>query len=116
MLTQPGADRSVRVRRPGLERRTTGRSTSCCCSRSSSTAASGCTASCVKWGWFAGRRSERDAGERLKILKWALTVFFLVLGLATLAAYIKIGIEHAPNYGETYIPAWVQRRRKTEAR
>jgi fumarate reductase subunit C len=35
-------------------------------------------------------------------------VFFLVLGLATLAAYIKIGIEHAPNYGQPYTPAWVQ--------
>ena len=34
--------------------------------------------------------------RRLKALKWAMTAFFLVLGLATLAAYIKIGIEHAP--------------------
>jgi len=57
----------------------------------------------VKWGWFAGR----DPGatrKRLKIGKWILTVFFLVLGLATLAAYIKIGIEHAPNYGQLYVP------------
>ena len=37
--------------------------------------------------------------RRLKTLKWALTVFFLVLGLATLAAYIKIGIEHATACG-----------------
>jgi fumarate reductase subunit C len=44
----------------------------------------------------------------LKTLKWSLTVFFLVLGLATLAAYIKIGIEHAPKAGERYTPAWVQ--------
>jgi hypothetical protein len=28
-----------------------------------------------------------------------------VLGFATLAAYIKIGIEHAPRYGEHYVPA-----------
>jgi len=28
-----------------------------------------------------------------------------VLGLATLAAYVKIGIEHAPRYGEPYVPA-----------
>ena len=34
---------------------------------------------------------QRDAPQRLKTLKWALSVFFLVLGLATLAAYIKIG-------------------------
>jgi fumarate reductase subunit C len=37
-----------------------------------------------------------------------LTVFFLVLGLATLAAYIKIGIEHAPRAGERYTPDWVR--------
>jgi fumarate reductase subunit C len=58
----------------------------------------------VKWGWFAGR-DPNATRTRLKALKWALTVFFLVLGLATLAAYIKIGIEHAPNYGQPYAPS-----------
>jgi fumarate reductase subunit C len=62
---------------------------------------------CVKWGWFGA--AEPDATrKRLKTLKWALTVFFLALGLATLAAYVKLGIEHAPKYGEPYTPAWVQ--------
>jgi fumarate reductase subunit C len=37
-----------------------------------------------------------------------LTAFFLVLGVATLAAYMKIGIEHAPNYGEHYVPTFLQ--------
>jgi fumarate reductase subunit C len=60
----------------------------------------------VKWGWFAGT-DPNATRRRLKTLKWALTAFFLVLGLATLAAYIKIGIEHAPNYGQPYVPAWV---------
>jgi len=61
----------------------------------------------VKWGWFAG--PDPAAGRRrLKTLKWALTVFFLVLGLATLAAYVRIGIEHAPRAGEPYVPSWVQ--------
>jgi fumarate reductase subunit C len=58
----------------------------------------------VKWGWFAGSNPNATR-KRLKILKWGLTVFFLVLGFATLAAYIKIGIEHAPNYGQPYVPA-----------
>ena len=40
------------------------------------------------------------------LLKWVITVFFLVLGFTTLGAYIKIGIEHAPNYGERYVPTW----------
>ena len=52
----------------------------------------------VKWGWFAGSDANATR-KRLKTLKWAITVFFLVLGFATLAAYIKIGIEHAPKYG-----------------
>ena|SRR5215471_11967995 len=58
----------------------------------------------VKWQWFGG--GDPDATRRrLKALKWALTVFFLVLGFATLAAYIKIGIEHASRYGQPYVPA-----------
>lgn len=61
----------------------------------------------VKWGWFAGANPDATR-KRLKTVKWALTVFFLALGFATLAAYIKIGIEHAPNVGERYTPAWVQ--------
>ena len=61
----------------------------------------------IKWGWFAGA-DPNATRARLKTLKWALTVFFLVLGLASLAAYIKIGIEHAPRAGEPYTPAWVQ--------
>jgi fumarate reductase subunit C len=42
----------------------------------------------------------------LKRLKWALSLFFIVLGLATLAAYIKIGIAHADRVGERYVPTW----------
>jgi fumarate reductase subunit C len=58
----------------------------------------------VKWGWFTG--SDANATRhRLKMLKWAITVFFLVLGFATLAAYIKIGIEHQGHYGERYVPS-----------
>jgi fumarate reductase subunit C len=58
----------------------------------------------VKWGWFAVADANAMR-RRLKTLKWCITVFFLVLGFATLAAYIKIGIEHAPRYGEAYVPA-----------
>jgi fumarate reductase subunit C len=61
----------------------------------------------VKWGWFAG--SDPDATRRkLKKLKWAITAALLALGFATLAAYVKIGIEHAPRYGERYVPAHLQ--------
>ena len=61
----------------------------------------------VKWGWFVG--ADADATRRrLKSLKWTITVFFLLLGFATLAAYIKIGIEHAGRYGERYVPSRVE--------
>lgn len=49
----------------------------------------------VKWGWFGSRR-------RLKIAKWVLTAFFLILGLASFAAYVKIGIEHSDRAGERH--------------
>jgi len=61
----------------------------------------------VKWGWFEG--SNPDATRAmLKKLKWALTVFFLVLGLVTLGAYIKIGEAHADRAGERYVPTWLR--------
>ncbi|MEO8279470.1 MAG: fumarate reductase cytochrome b subunit [Ideonella sp.] len=61
----------------------------------------------LKWGWFAGTGTDPNAARRrLNTLKWALTAFFLVLGLVTLAAYVRIGIEHAAHAGERYTPAW----------
>lgn len=60
----------------------------------------------VKWGWFAGP-DPNATRRKLKTLKWALTVFLLVLGLATLGAYMRIGAEHAPRAGEPYVPSWV---------
>ena len=46
----------------------------------------------VKWGWFEGRDANASR-HRLKTAKWVLTAFFLVLGLTTLVAYVKIGLE-----------------------
>ena len=60
----------------------------------------------VKWGWFEGR-DPNATRARLKKLKWGITAFFLILGLVTLAAYVKIGMEHADRYGERYVPASV---------
>jgi fumarate reductase subunit C len=60
----------------------------------------------LKWGWFAGDGSDAaGTRRRLRTFKWALTGFFLALGLLTLAAYMKIGIDHAPFYGQHYVPA-----------
>lgn len=61
----------------------------------------------LKWGWFEGR--DPDATRRnLKRAKWGLTVFFLALGLLSLAAYVRIGLEHRDHYGERYVPAGIE--------
>lgn len=61
----------------------------------------------VKWGWFEGDDPNRSR-EILKRVKWGITVFFLALGLLTLAAYIKIGYEHRNQVGERYVPTTSQ--------
>lgn len=58
----------------------------------------------VKWGVFLGDNPKRNR-RRLQKIKWGITAFFLVLGLVTLGAYMKIGIEHADRAGERYVPA-----------
>jgi fumarate reductase subunit C len=60
----------------------------------------------VKWGWLEGK-DPAATRRKLKTAKWAVTVFFLALGLATLAAYLKIGYEHRAHAGERYTPSWV---------
>lgn len=57
----------------------------------------------VKWGWFPGGDARRGR-RRLRVIKWLITVFFLTLGLLSLAAYIKIGREHSDRVGEHYVP------------
>ncbi len=57
----------------------------------------------VKWGWFDGKNPK---ATRIKLKKWkkGLTYFFLILGFTTLAAYMKIGMDHADKQGERYQP------------
>lgn len=61
----------------------------------------------VKWGWFEGRNA-KESRKKLKRAKIYITVFFLTLGVASLAAYIKIGLEHRDQYGERYVPTSAQ--------
>jgi fumarate reductase subunit C len=61
----------------------------------------------VKWGWFEGADPNRSR-RRLTRLKWGITLFFLVLGLLTLGAYMKLGYEHRHRVGEPYVPTWMQ--------
>lgn len=57
----------------------------------------------IKWGWFQGDDPPRSR-LLLQRLKWALTIFLITLGVLTLVAYMKIGIEHADRAGERYQP------------
>jgi fumarate reductase subunit C len=61
----------------------------------------------VKWGWLEGK-NPNESRKKLKKAKWGLTIFFLTLGFLTLAAYIKIGIEHSDRVGERYVPAGIE--------
>lgn len=42
---------------------------------------------CVKWGWF-----ENLGLSALRNIKWGMSAFFIILGLLTFSAYVKIGI------------------------
>ncbi len=60
----------------------------------------------IKWGWFE-RGDPLRTRRLLSRLKWGIKFFLIILGLLTLAAYMKIGIEHADRAGERYVPAAV---------
>ncbi len=45
---------------------------------------------CVKWGWFEGPDAKASRAK-LKKLKWIISGVLLVLGLASMAAFLKIG-------------------------
>ena len=60
----------------------------------------------VKWGWL-GSAGSAAGRRRLQRLKTGLTAFFLVLGLLTLAAYVRIGRDHQDRAGERYVPAFI---------
>ncbi len=47
----------------------------------------------LKWGWFLGDTPKKGR-KKLKLYKHALTIFMLTLGVLSLAAFIKIGLEN----------------------
>jgi fumarate reductase subunit C len=63
----------------------------------------------LKWGWFEAGDPD-STRRRLRAAKWIMTAVFVILGLASLAVYVKIGIDHAPSSGELYTPSWIQER------
>lgn len=64
----------------------------------------------VKWNAF---RTEAGGGIPRKTLRDAITVItlgFLLIGLTTLAAYLRIGYEHRERAGERYVPVAIVER------
>lgn len=46
---------------------------------------------CVKWGWFDGETPNQTRATLMKV-KTIMSIFFIVLGLATFGAYVKKGL------------------------
>jgi fumarate reductase subunit C len=57
----------------------------------------------VKWGWF-GLVDTAARRRRLRIAVYALVAFFLILGLTTQAAYLRIGSSEPVQAGQPYVP------------
>jgi fumarate reductase subunit C len=55
----------------------------------------------VKWGWFEGD-DYRKSRIRYKKIRNGIIAFYLILGIASLATYMKIGYHHKDNYGQKY--------------
>ena len=58
----------------------------------------------MKWRPPAGGNA-RAVRRRLRATLWCTIGFFLLLGGASLAAYMRIGSAHAERAGERYVPA-----------
>ena len=56
----------------------------------------------IKWGWFDGKDPRKNR-KRSKMIMKALIAIYLVLGLVSLASYMKIGYDHKDDYGSRYI-------------
>jgi len=56
----------------------------------------------IKWGLLPV--FQKQARYRLRTIVFIVTVFFLILGLTTIASYMVIGADHAHNVGEQYHP------------
>jgi fumarate reductase subunit C len=56
----------------------------------------------VKWGWFDGKNPKENR-KKLQTAKKAISTFFLVLGVLTWIAYVKIGLDHKDNADQRYV-------------
>jgi len=55
----------------------------------------------IKWGWLDGDNPRANRIRSKKIMQAAIAVY-LVIGLVSLGAYMKIGYDHKDDYGSRY--------------
>lgn len=48
---------------------------------------------CLKWGFFEGKNA-KESRAKLKKAKWILSAFFIILGVLSLLAFMKIGFSN----------------------
>jgi fumarate reductase subunit C len=61
----------------------------------------------VKWGLSIGSDAAANL-RRLRLARWIIIGFFLLLGFTSLGVYAAIGIDHREHKGERYVPSWEQ--------
>ena len=59
----------------------------------------------LKWDLFGATRGPRRRLITRRIIT-GIVLFYLVLGLLTFSAYVRIGLEHRDQAGERYVPTW----------
>ena len=55
----------------------------------------------IKWGWFDGNNPRVHRKTVRKVVRVVIALY-LLLGIASLVTYMKIGYEHKNNYGSRY--------------
>ena len=55
----------------------------------------------IKWGWLDGKDPRANRIRSKKIIQ-AVVVVYLLIGLVSLGAYMKIGYDHQADYGSRY--------------
>ena len=56
----------------------------------------------IKWGWLDGNNPRANRIWSKRVMR-AVIIIYLLLGLASLGAYMKIGYEHQADYGSRYM-------------
>ncbi len=57
----------------------------------------------MKWGFFEGK-NPKESRLKIRNITKGLIIFYLLIGLFSLIAYIKIGYQHKNSYGEKWTP------------